>query len=427
MKACTSYIIIHTNFKNQIGLPAQPNSQTGNYIVYWWNDIALGQVFIEPGNTLSEKEYQAKIINAIKPALNFYARKLPGKKENWQSLLERHDYVGWQNWMKAVFSNWLWDESIKKVPVSVVVCTHNRSAFIGQCINQLTSQFCLPEEIIIVDNAPPDDSTKDIVEKFTGVTYVREPRAGLDIARNTGALSAKFPIVAYVDDDVQVHPLWTYRIWETFNDPAVSGVTGLVIASKLETEAQVIFETRFSFNRGYFDKIFDHNFFKANLRFPNWKIGPGANMSFRKEALLKVGLFDELLEVGPKAAGCDGDSEMYFKLMNNGYAMYYNPRAIVHHEHRKDIKGLKKQIYNYFRGYSAAALSMQKQNKEAGYYKILFKNFPRKYMRHIIKGFPKYEFTYKTLGVEIKGFLSGLLFYARNHRQLGNSYYKSDK
>jgi glycosyltransferase involved in cell wall biosynthesis len=276
---------------------------------------------------------------------------------------------------------------------------------------------CVPEEIVVVDNASKDNSTKEVVEKFPGVKYIKEPRAGLDIARNTGILNSSFSIVAFVDDDVLVHPLWVYRTWETFQDSSIAAMTGLVIASKLDTEAQMIFERHWSFNRGYVDKVYNSDFFKKTLSQgpPVWEIGAGANMGFRKSIFEEVGLFDELLDVG--AAGCNGDSEMWFRILSHGHSIHYNPRAIVHHEHRKDMEGLKKQIFSYMRGYTTAALIQQQQHQDAGYKRKIFKEFPVYYLQLIKRGFPKYPFRFQTLGAEITGVLSGLVFYYKNKKQ----------
>jgi cellulose synthase/poly-beta-1,6-N-acetylglucosamine synthase-like glycosyltransferase len=227
-------------------------------------------------------------------------------------------------------------------------------------------------------------------------------------------LNTTLPVIAFVDDDVFVHPLWVYRVWETFQNPDIAAMTGLVIAAGLDTEAQLIFEKHWSFNRGYSDKIYDSNFFKSTLSKgpPVWGIGAGANMAFRKMIFEKAGYFNELLDAG--AAGCNGDSEMWFRILLKGYTIYYNPRAVVHHEHRKEIKALKKQIFYYMRGFTAAALTQQKQAPESGYTQKL-KNFSRHYGVLLIKQFPHYRFQYKTSQAEIRGILSGLIFY-RKHR-----------
>ncbi len=194
-------------------------------------------------------------------------------------------------------------------------------------------------------------------------------------------------------------------------------MTGLVIAAELETEAQLIFEKHWSFNRGYIDKIYNTDFFKSTLASgpPVWEIGAGANMAFRKSVFEKTGYFDEILDAG--AAGCNGDSEMWFRILSKGFTIHYNPRAVVFHEHRKDLKGLKKQIFYYMRGFTTAALIQQKQHPEAGYnYRL--RRLARYYGDLTIREFPHYRFQYKTLWAENCGFFSGLLFYHKNKNRL---------
>lgn len=82
-----------------------------------------------------------------------------------------------------------------------------------------------PAKIVVVDNAPTDANTRDVCQGFAEVVYKQEPRAGLDIARNTGIKNACYPIVAFVDDVVVAHPWMIYRLWETFHDPSIAAMT----------------------------------------------------------------------------------------------------------------------------------------------------------------------------------------------------------
>jgi len=418
MKTFPSYQIHHIYLDNTLNLPVPGVNKKGNYLVFWWRDIALGQFFIDPNKALAEKEYNEQLIKAIKPAIDFYAKNenITGKWEYW---LVHQMFDDWKSWMEALFTKFTTMQVPASVPVSVIICTRGRAAYLQQCLTMLKALECIPEEIVVVDNAPADDTSKIVVENFEGVKYIKEPRGGLDIARNTGILNTTLPIVAFVDDDVSVHPLWAYNIWETFQNPAVAAMTGLVIAAELETEAQLIFEKHWSFNRGYVDKIYDTAFFKSTLAKgpPVWEIGAGANMAFRKSVFKKTGHFDELLDAG--AAGCNGDSEMWFRILAKGYSIHYNPRAVVFHEHRKDLKGLKKQIFYYMRGFTTAALIQQKQHPEAGY-KYKLRSLPRYYGRLTIKEFPYYRFQFKTLWAEIRGSLSGILFYHKHKNRILN-------
>lgn len=402
------YNINHINLANAVN-QFQASEKGGKYYVFWFNDIALGHLFVEPGQKLSRQQLHCKISNTVAPTLQFYTDKID--TIDWNFWLINHPVIEWQQKISDVFKTQSDFSFPYTVAASIVICTRNRAKLLETCLTGLQNLSCIAEEIIVVDNNPDDDSSQEVVEKFTNVIYVRESRKGLDIARNSGLVRSTKQIVAYTDDDVVVHPLWLHHIWETFKNKDIGAMTGLVIASSLDTEAQTIFEKYWSFNRGYIDKFYNDKFFKATLQKgpPVWEIGAGANMAFRRSAFDKAGIFDELLDVG--AAGCNGDSEMWFRILKHGYTIHYNPRAITFHEHRKDIKGLKHQIFYYMRGYAAAALTQQNLQPDSGYKNHIYKVFPKYYFNHIWRGFPFYKGRRKTVFQEVRGVISGLLFY----------------
>ncbi len=308
--------------------------------------------------------------------------------------------------------------------VSVVICTRNRPGYLKNCLESLQHQRCHPREIIVVDNGSFTDETQKVASRFNA-QYIREDIPGLDVARNTGARAATASIVAYTDDDTLPDTFWIYRVFETFHDPKVAAMTGLVIAASLDTEAEVIFEKFWPFNRGYFHRIFDDQFFRASLDKgpPVWEIGAGANMAFRKEIFEEVGYFDERLDVG--AAGCSGDSELWYRTLACGLTIQYNPMAVVHHYHRNSIPGLQKQLYSYMRGFTVAILIQHQRFGHRGNLQRLFRVLPFYYMRLLKKGFPHYDFQYKTVFSELKGILSGFFYYLR-HRNTNPGIYGND-
>jgi hypothetical protein len=70
----------------------------------------------------------------------------------------------------------------------------------------------------------------------------------------------------------------------------------------------------------------------------------------------QIGLFDEGLGPGTPT-GCSEDTYFYYKVLKAGYTMVYEPSAYVWHRHRSDMKGLKRQIYNYSKGHVAYHLT----------------------------------------------------------------------
>jgi hypothetical protein len=97
-------------------------------------------------------------------------------------------------------------------PVTVVVCTRDRAELMRSCLAGLAALPHPRLEVLVVDNAPSDDSTKRVFDEMVGhipsFRYLREDRAGLSRARNAGLQAATYEIVAYTDDDVLVDLDW---------------------------------------------------------------------------------------------------------------------------------------------------------------------------------------------------------------------------
>jgi len=416
MKVHPPYTITHLKLDTKPVAAEIDTTQKGNYLVFWWKEIPLGHLIINPEEKYSPTDFCHKVIGAIQPAILYYIHEQKAAAPDWANWLIDQDMTAWNTWMASLLGAYLPTAIPAQVPVSVVICTRNRAPDLRDCLHMLKQLVCQPEEILVVDNAPTDTATQEVTAQFAGVTYLKEPRPGLDIARNCGITHAKAPIVAYVDDDVEVDPLWVYRVWEAFKNPETAALTGLVIAAELQTEAQFLFEQYWSFNRGYVDKVYGKDYFAQTLPYgpPIWEIGAGANMAFRKSVLDEVGYFDERLDVG--AAGCNGDSEMWFRILYHGHTIRYTPRAVVYHKHRRNLEALNRQLFAYMRGHTAAALIQQSICKSAGYKRYLFWELPKWYLKMVRRGFPRYDARYRLLRSEISGFGSGIMFYLKNRK-----------
>lgn len=408
MSIVLPYHIQHIQLNNEENLNLFPVVGQRYYYVFWWKNIPLGQLFIEEHGITN---IHISIFEAILPALKKY-----GLQSKFISVLRTsyltYNYTEFNLLIEKILEKYLNKKIPEKVDISIVICTRNRSESLKKCLEKINMQLCMPAEILVIDNAPPDESTKTLVKQFSNVTYHKEPKPGLSIARNLGANLAKCSIIAYTDDDVEVDKLWTYNIWNAFINEDIDALTGLVIASSLETESQQIFEKHWSFNKGYKDIHFNHDYIQNSKGIPRvWEIGAGANMAFKKEVIIKMNYFDE--RQGAGASGCSEDSELWFRMLMNGFKIQYNPRAVVFHEHRKEKKQLKKQLYSYMRGNIVSILLQHKENELLGYKKYAY-TLPNYYLALMRMGFPNFEFRYSTLLSEIKGLISGLKFYAYN-------------
>ncbi len=231
--------------------------------------------------------------------------------------------------------------------ISIVICTRNRPALLRTCLQGLRGIEGAPHEIIVVDNGSGPETAR--VAADYPVRVVREEQVGLCRARNRGLAEARGDIVAFVDDDVVVDSRWLAALAMGFADPAIACVIGLVLPLELKTPAQYLFERSGGLGRG-----FERRLYKGSLpTTPVGDIGVGANMAFRRQALLRFGTFNEALDAGtPAHAG--GDIDMFYRLLKGGETILYEPAMVVWHRHRSTLSGLRMLRYRYSVGAAAA-------------------------------------------------------------------------
>lgn len=385
------------------------------YVVFWWEQIPLGQLYTDTLPAPSrETAAKALIWQQIAPATGYYVSAANQAIDYFEACWMSGDLKPFSKLFASALAT---GPAAGDASLALIICTRNRTPFLEKCLQALQRLRSSPDEIIVVDNAPDDSRTETLVKQYSGVTYVCEPRKGLDFARNRGIAVAKSALVAFTDDDVELHEDWVARIRENFRDKRIQAVTGIVFARELETRAQILFEKYWSFNRGYLPKIFDSEYFRgaAGSAIRVWEIGAGASMAFRKSIFEAVGLFDERLDMG--AAGCNGDSEIWYRILAAGWKIRYDPLLVAHHTHRREPKGFRKQIREYLRGFTVAVLIQYHQYRNRGDRYHLFHELPRYYLRSfftaLLRGF-RGERT--TVVSEIRGYFSGLWYYLRHRK-----------
>jgi GT2 family glycosyltransferase len=229
-----------------------------------------------------------------------------------------------------------------EMPLSIVVCTHERPDDLRRCLDALLPLAAQGHEVIVIDNAPRTTRTRDVAAAYP-FRYLCEPRQGLDNARNCGLRSATHPIVAYTDDDAAPDINWARAIAAPFVDPSVGCVTGLVLPVELETPAQEQFEIYCANRRTFVRRVFVASEIPPAA---GGVAGMGANMAVRRELTLRLGGFDPRLDGGtPTESG--GDTDMFARILASGAQIVYTPDALVWHRHRREMAQLRRCIFGY--------------------------------------------------------------------------------
>ncbi|WP_247237233.1 glycosyltransferase family 2 protein [Telluribacter sp. SYSU D00476] len=224
---------------------------------------------------------------------------------------------------------------------SIIICTYNRATFLKETIDSillhLTDQT--KYELLIVDNNSTD-TTAEVVKQYLHVPiirYVFEQNQGLSYARNRGIKEARYPIIVFVDDDIDIDPNYLSVLDKLYSDPSVQIVGGKVLPYKSRVPEWL--PKKYYYLASVYD-MGDTPAFVPKLM--------GANHTFRKEVADKVG--DYNVNIGPlgdfKLGGDEND--FLLRAQNKGYRLLYHPDLIVHHkiQNRFNREFILKYSYN---------------------------------------------------------------------------------
>lgn len=168
---------------------------------------------------------------------------------------------------------------------SVVVCAYNECKTVEACIESLVHQYVsedLNYEIIIIDDGSTDE-TGEIVKRFISslahqvcpVRYFKIKHMGLSVARNIGAVVARGHIVCYVDADAEADPYYLCNLACAWRDNKEVDVIGGNI--KIRNDDKVIAR--------FLDTVLYSDMNETGII--------GANMSFRREIIIRAGGFGD--------------------------------------------------------------------------------------------------------------------------------------
>lgn len=275
-----------------------------------------------------------------------------------------------------------WNPPVVETPSwSVIVCTRNRPHMLPLCLDSIVAATKGGGEVIVVDNAPSSDATERLVAGYPTVRYVRESVQGLNRARLKGARIASGDILIYTDDDVVAEEGWIPALLAEFAGARVGAVTGLTMPYELETDAQELFEANGGFVRGFERRVFDHTMIAPVDAGP---VGAGANMAFRRDLVLSMGLFDHELDLGtPSRTG--GDTFAFVRLLSEGYRIVYTPDALNWHRHRREHDEMVRTMAGYSTGGFALLTKSLVERHDVQTFRVGLRWFLKHHIRELFR------------------------------------------
>ncbi|MGB7273210.1 MAG: glycosyltransferase family 2 protein [Geitlerinemataceae cyanobacterium] len=221
------------------------------------------------------------------------------------------------------------------IKISAIICTHNRSEYLGAAIDSLLAQNFQTQdsnsfEVVVVDNGSID-RTRAVVEErlpHPRLRYVWEPTLGLSVARNTGARETQSPILAYLDDDAVASPHWLQTLYDAYQNNDKLAVAGgrVTLLWPEGVQPPVWLSPGLAGNLGAYDLG------ETLTYIDNPGLTPrGLNYSIRRIFLESVGGFDPNLgRVGTKLLSNE-ELMMTEMALKRGWQVAYIPEALVAH------------------------------------------------------------------------------------------------
>jgi len=213
--------------------------------------------------------------------------------------------------------------------LSVVVCTHNRPADLRRCLDAL-SEVEGEFDVIVVDSAS-QPSCRPLVDDYRtrigSLRYLSEERLGHSRARNRGIADARGDVIAFLDDDAAPHHDWARQIVLPFErDDAIGCVGGACHAVFPDVPRPSWLS----------DRLLQ---FAAITRFgpigrearssSEWPFG--ANMAFRRDALLAASPFPERLGRHGSNLLSGDETPVIESVRRHGWKVWLEPSAVVDH------------------------------------------------------------------------------------------------
>jgi GT2 family glycosyltransferase len=206
--------------------------------------------------------------------------------------------------------------------VSVIIPTYRREAPLRRCLADVLAQRHVAFEVLVVDQSPEHEPPTWAALRGLPprARHLRLTQPSVTAAVNAGARMATAPLLLFLDDDVEIPDgELLARHVRHYDDPAIAGVVGRIVNAERRGDLP---RPAASGPLGFLSMNFDHPY---PMDVPS---AAGANMSFRREIVERLGGFDE----GYTANAFRWETDFSLRVVRSGLRIRYDPEArVVHH------------------------------------------------------------------------------------------------
>lgn len=244
-----------------------------------------------------------------------------------------------------------------EIQLSIIIVNYNVKYFLEQCLYSVRAAVRgLATEIIVVDNHSKDGTVEYLRPKFPEVTFiVNTENPGFSKANNQAIRQSMGEYILLLNPDTVVGEHVLKRLYDFMCQHAEAGGVGVKM---LDGHGCFLAESKRSYPSPWISfyklfglsKLFPHSkrFSAYSLSYLNEdeqhqvEVLSGAFMLLRREALDKIGLFDEAFFMYGE------DIDLSYRMVLGGYRNYYVPERILHYKGESTKKGDKKFLKAFY-------------------------------------------------------------------------------
>jgi cellulose synthase/poly-beta-1,6-N-acetylglucosamine synthase-like glycosyltransferase len=209
--------------------------------------------------------------------------------------------------------------------VTIIVASFENESTIEECLRSILSQD-YPKHLlnVLVVDGGSNDSTAKRIEPCQ-VQFVSS-RLNVPAAYNWASKTVKSEIVGFVDADARVEGDWLKKLVSHLNDKEVAAAGGNIATWN---------------KHSLIPRCIGYELSHRYSRLPR-EVGRLATMNLllKAKVLEEVGGFDESLPT-------QYDTDLGFHIVNAGYRMIFDSKALCYHYHRPTLRKFFKQQYKY--------------------------------------------------------------------------------
>jgi len=221
--------------------------------------------------------------------------------------------------------------------VTVVIPAYNEAVVIKKTVEAILRSNYQIEEILVIDDGSTDYTSAHVKKNFSDepiVKLIRKRNGGKASALNIGFQKAIGDIVITIDADTVVHKTTISHLVHHFNNPEIAAVSGNCKIGNIKNQLTLW---------QHIEYVTANNLEKRALDELNCiTVVPGSNSAWRKQIVKEAGYFhdDTLAE----------DTDLTLRILNAGYKIVFEARAISYEECPETAKKFLKQRFRWSYG-----------------------------------------------------------------------------